>query len=134
MKRRGFTLIELIIVVIILGILAAVGIPQYMRAIERARGAEGYAGLGYIQQGEKVYFATMETYFNEAPLTDAGEKTLDISLPQTGWTFGIASADPLVDFTATATRVAGQCATKVMTVDQQGVLLDNDWRSCVDAL
>ncbi|MCX5703550.1 MAG: prepilin-type N-terminal cleavage/methylation domain-containing protein, partial [Candidatus Omnitrophica bacterium] len=92
--KKGFTLIELIIVVIILGILAAIGIPQYIKAIEKARGAEGYAGLGYIQSGEKLYYANNEVYYAEAPLTDVGEQVLDINLPQSGWTFAIVASVP----------------------------------------
>lgn len=131
--KRGFTLIELIIVVIILGILAAVGIPQYMKAIEKARGAEGYAGLGYIQQGEKIYYANNETYFAAAaPLAAADQQKLDISLPQKGWTFGIAAAQ--ATYTATATRVGGQCNGKTMVIDQTGGLDDSLWRTCQESL
>ena len=131
--KRGFTLIELIIVVIILGILAAVGIPQYMKAIEKARGAEGYAGLGYIQQGEKIYYANNETYLAAAaPLSAADQKTLDISLPQKGWSFGIVAA--AATFTGTATRTGGQCNGKTMTIIQTGVLDDTVWRTCQEGL
>ncbi|MBU1929467.1 MAG: prepilin-type N-terminal cleavage/methylation domain-containing protein [Candidatus Omnitrophota bacterium] len=38
--KRGFTLLELMIVIIIVGVLATLGITQYQTAIERARGAE----------------------------------------------------------------------------------------------
>jgi prepilin-type N-terminal cleavage/methylation domain-containing protein len=47
--KRGFTLLELIVVVIIIGILATLAIVQYGRAIERARGAEARQILGAIR-------------------------------------------------------------------------------------
>ena len=99
--RRAFTLVELIVVVIIIGILLSVGIPQYRKALERSRGAEGYAGLAHIQQGEKVYYATYERYLNtsndvSAPgttgqMSSSDKIALDINLPQTGWYFNVSS-------------------------------------------
>ncbi len=48
-RRAGFTLIELMIVVIVVGILAAAAIPIYSRVMDRARASEGKALLGTIR-------------------------------------------------------------------------------------
>ena len=48
-KRARFTLIELMIVVIVVGILAAAAIPIYSRVMDRARGSEGKALLGTVR-------------------------------------------------------------------------------------
>jgi prepilin-type N-terminal cleavage/methylation domain-containing protein len=50
MKRSGFTLIELMIVLIIIGILATVGIVQYQSAVEKARGSEAKSVLNHLRQ------------------------------------------------------------------------------------
>ena len=47
--KRGFTLLELIVVIIILGILATLGFSQYTRMIERSRGAEARTTLGTVR-------------------------------------------------------------------------------------
>jgi prepilin-type N-terminal cleavage/methylation domain-containing protein len=51
-RRKGFTLMELIIVVIIIGILAMIGLPQYFKTTERARMAEALDTLGAIRSAE----------------------------------------------------------------------------------
>ncbi|MEW6100745.1 MAG: prepilin-type N-terminal cleavage/methylation domain-containing protein [Candidatus Omnitrophota bacterium] len=53
--KKGFTLLELIVVIIILGILATLGFAQYGRMVERSRGAEARAVLGAIRTSAAAY-------------------------------------------------------------------------------
>ena len=55
-SSKSFTLIELIIVIIIVGILAAVGITQYSKTVEKGRGAEARMILGYIRKLAYEYY------------------------------------------------------------------------------
>ena len=66
-NRKGFTLIELIMVTIILGILAAVAIPRYMTTVEKAETAAEDAVINSIKAG-------LETYAVEQ-LMDNGRKS-----------------------------------------------------------
>lgn len=61
--KQGFTLIELMVVVIVLGVLAAAAVPIYRFAINRAYGSEGKATLGSMMKSMKVlYSENSESY------------------------------------------------------------------------
>ncbi|MCG8532082.1 MAG: prepilin-type N-terminal cleavage/methylation domain-containing protein, partial [Desulfovibrionales bacterium] len=59
---KGFTLIELMIVVAIIGILAAIAIPNFLNYQCKARQSEAKTALGAIRTAEEAYYAETETY------------------------------------------------------------------------
>ena len=60
--RKGFTLIELVVVIAILGILAGIAIPRFMDSIETARGAKLLADLRSIESAGTVYYTKNGKY------------------------------------------------------------------------
>ncbi len=55
-KQKGFTLIELMIVVAIIGILAAVAIPAFLEYMNSGKGAEGDIAINHLEKNAKTYY------------------------------------------------------------------------------
>ena len=61
-NRKGFTLVELMIVVAIIGILAAIAIPNFLQFRLKAKTSEAKSNLGAIRSTEVAYFAEWDFY------------------------------------------------------------------------
>ncbi|MBN2216845.1 MAG: prepilin-type N-terminal cleavage/methylation domain-containing protein [Pirellulales bacterium] len=71
-RRKGFSLVELAVVVIIIGVLAAFGVPRMLQAVERSKASEAFGYLSSIRSAQERYQAREGKY---ATTTD----DLDIS-------------------------------------------------------
>ena len=76
MKKKGFTLLEVLVVIIIIGILAALALPQYMKTIKKARVAEATSNIGSIRGAEIRYYQE-----NDAIVAGSNFSELDIEDP-----------------------------------------------------
>jgi prepilin-type N-terminal cleavage/methylation domain-containing protein len=117
--RRGFTLVELAVVVVIIGVLAAFGVPRFLQSVERSKAAESFAYLSAVRTAQERYHAREGTYADDL-------NKLDIQAPTpryfTVGTVGPGSTSDLEDsWTLTLTRegsAAGYGAYTVTYTDQ----------------
>jgi prepilin-type N-terminal cleavage/methylation domain-containing protein len=100
-NRRGFTLIELVIIIVILGILAAVAIPRYSNITDEAREASARAALGGLRSGIAIWYATQAVETGTAawpPLDSLGEVgvVMEHSIPANPYQLDANAPDSIV--------------------------------------
>jgi len=76
-SSRGFTLIEIMITVVIIGILAAIGLPAYQNYVLRAGRTEGQAALMDISARLEQFYLGNKTYTTDITGTTTGLNTKD---------------------------------------------------------
>lgn len=107
--EKGFTLIELMMVVAIIAILSAIAIPSYADYIRRGKITEAVSSLSDIRVRQEQYFQDNRTYANGADCGAVATATANFSFS--------CSASTATAYVATATGI-GSMQGFVYTVDQ----------------
>ncbi len=68
--RKGFTLVELAVVIVIIGVLAAFGVPRFLKSVERSKASEAFAFLSAVRSSQERYLAQYGQYCTDISLLD----------------------------------------------------------------
>ena len=112
--QKGFTLVELAIVIVIIGVLASFGVPRFRDAVERSKAGESLNYLSAVRAAQERYHAREGTYAGD--LAD-----LDVSIPAPKYfsvgTIAAGSTDDIESsWTLTLTRVGASAGYGAYTV------------------
>ncbi len=109
MTSKGFTLLELMLVVVIVGIIATFAIPGYFGVRQRAEGRQASTQLKLIHTAEKIKFLENDLYVACVDYVACNDSIngLDLDLPDDGWDYLVTVAGATFTATATATNPVG---------------------------
>ena len=127
-RKTGFTLIELMITVAVVGILAAIAYPSYMDSVRKSRRSDAINDLSAIALAQEKWRVNNTTY---GTLTDVWGGVLFTS----GGYYGLTVANAATTFSVTATAVTtksqnGDTGCTVLTINQNGPVTTGDLAAC----
>ena len=136
-SAKGFTLIEIMITVAILGIIASIAVPSYVEYVRKGKRADAKVELLRLAQMQESFFVQNLSYaknltaskatgglgLGTTVLSEQGEYSLAISDKEPSGCNGLSSGTPCTGYTITATPVSGK--SQANDSDCKGFTINN---------
>ena len=125
-KNAGFTIIELVMVVVILAVLSLIAIPNYLKSRTKTQQKEALANVRLIAAAEKIYYIEGARYLGcncSTPVECAGGSgcnyLLKLMLNTQDWAYSVAATGTSLNSTAniSATAKGNSCAYTLSSTD-----------------
>ena len=122
-NRTGFTILELVVVVVIMGILLSYAVPRFQQAFEQSRADLAAANLQSIWAAQRIFRSQSNHYADSLDELEAANMVNTAALNKTGaaYSYSIENAN-LSGFSARATREHSNHWRGYFTVDETGAL------------
>jgi len=118
-RRRGISLLELVMVTVIIGILASMAVPSFHRALEQSRCDVASANLRAIWSAQRLYWLDNRSYAPDLATLQSLD-LVDASLSTQQFYVYEISASSTAGFTALASRVSNSAWNGTLAIDQGG--------------
>jgi type IV pilus assembly protein PilE len=123
-SKAGLTLIELLMVIVIVGVLAAIAVPMYSGYMQRARRADAKIALEQVRAAQEMWRAEKGSYaIDDGNGTAVTKLQTTMGAPATTisnyytWSFTVKTATA---FTAQATAIGSQASDGWLAINQDG--------------
>jgi prepilin-type N-terminal cleavage/methylation domain-containing protein len=118
--KRGYTLVEALVVMVIMSVLVAMGIPRFQQSLEQSRADVAGASLRSIWSAQRLYWLQYRTYAPDLPtLQSANLIDPSLTTATAPYTYQVAAASDS-SFTATATRSGSSFWAGTFTIAADG--------------
>lgn len=118
-RVRGFTLIELMIVIVVIAVLASIAWPSYLEHVKRGRRASAKATMMDLANREQQYLLANRAYADTAALQASGYSVPSDVSTYYVWAVTLGGG-PAPTFTITFTPIGAQLSDGALTLDQSG--------------
>jgi type IV pilus assembly protein PilA len=96
-KNQGFTVLELLVVIVIIGVLAAIALPSFLSCGNKAQQSEARTYVGSMNRGQQAYFMEKDAFANSIEKLGIGIKNQTANYqyslqttPKTAFSYGVA--------------------------------------------